>query len=383
MTNWEPAEVFPPGDFLREELEERGWSQTDFAAILDRSVGMVNDLLAGKRTITPETAQRLSAALGSTPEYWLNLEAAYQLSKVGSDSKEAIGRRASIYTYAPVREMMKRGWIAASDDAAVLEARVLRFFGTSSVDEEPQPFRHAARKASSYDEPLTRAQLAWLARAAQIAKSMPIRGYSKSKLDQAIENLKPLLEHPEEIRHVPRILGEAGIRFIVLEGLPSNKIDGAVLWTDDNPTLVMSLRFDRIDNFWFVLFHELGHVREGHGHDSIDIDLTPSDQSSDRPDAEIAADRFAQDQLVPRSRLDNFVARVKPMYSLLQIEAFARTIHVHPGLVVGQLHYRCEIPYSSFRKAIAKVRSIITAVAVTDGWGSVLHIESWSQEVTE
>ncbi len=381
MTNWVPAEVFPPGDFLREELEERGWSQTDFAAILDRSVGMVNDLLVAKRTITPETAQRLSAALGTTPEYWLNLEAAYQLSKIGSHSKEAIGRRASVYSYAPVKEMSKRGWIAVSDDPAVLEARVLRFFGTSSVAEEPQPFRHAARKASSYGAPLTRAQLAWLARAAQIAKSMPIGRYSTSKLDQAIENLKLLLEHPEEIRHVPRILGEAGIRFVVIEGLPSNKVDGAVLWIDENPTVVLSLRFDRIDNFWFVLFHELGHVRAGD--DLIDIDLTPSDQSSDRPEAEIAADRFAQDHLMPQSRLDNFVARVKPMYTQLQIEAFARTLHVHPGLVIGQLHYRREIPYSSFRKAIAKVRSIITPVAVTDGWGSVLHIESWSQETTE
>lgn len=70
-----PAEVFPPGEFLREELDGRGWTQADFAEILGRPPRLVNEIIQGKRRITPETANRLAAALGTSPEFWLHLEA--------------------------------------------------------------------------------------------------------------------------------------------------------------------------------------------------------------------------------------------------------------------------------------------------------------------
>ena len=76
-----PAEVFPPGEFLQEELEARGWSQIELAEILARPPRLVNEIIAGKRAITPETAKGLSAAFGHSAQYWMNLETSYQLSK--------------------------------------------------------------------------------------------------------------------------------------------------------------------------------------------------------------------------------------------------------------------------------------------------------------
>src|SRR5436853_3101586 len=106
-----PAEVFPPGDFLQEELEERGWTQTDLAAILDRPPRLVNEIIAGKRAITPETARGLAAAFGSSPEYWMNLESSYQLWRAGDDQGDAVARRARLYELAPIGDLERRGWI--------------------------------------------------------------------------------------------------------------------------------------------------------------------------------------------------------------------------------------------------------------------------------
>jgi HTH-type transcriptional regulator / antitoxin HigA len=76
------SQVFPPGDFLREELAARGWSQTTLAHVLGRPLQAVNGIVNGKKTITPQTAAELALAFGTSAEYWLNLQTAYGLARV-------------------------------------------------------------------------------------------------------------------------------------------------------------------------------------------------------------------------------------------------------------------------------------------------------------
>ena len=80
-----PAEVFPPGEFIRDELEARGWTQADLAEILGRPLKAVGEILTGQTAITPETATGLGEAFGVDPRFWMNLESAYRPSKVESD----------------------------------------------------------------------------------------------------------------------------------------------------------------------------------------------------------------------------------------------------------------------------------------------------------
>lgn len=77
MIRRRPAEIFPPGDFLREELEERGWSEAELAGMLGRPVRTLYAIVSGKRSISPMTAKSLAAVLGTSPEFWLNLELAW------------------------------------------------------------------------------------------------------------------------------------------------------------------------------------------------------------------------------------------------------------------------------------------------------------------
>ena len=98
-TPFKPAEVFPPGEFLREELEARQWTQKQFARILGRPLQMVNEILRGRKRITEETAKEIGLALGTGPELWINLETYYRLH-TAPDPDPAIARRAAAATAA-------------------------------------------------------------------------------------------------------------------------------------------------------------------------------------------------------------------------------------------------------------------------------------------
>lgn len=369
-----PAEIFPPGEFIREELEARNWTQGDLAEILDRPLQLVNEIVLGKRSITPETAQGLASAFNTSPELWLNLESAYQLSKLKKEDS-IVSRRARLYEKAPVKEMIRRHWIEPSSNIDVLEKRVLDFYGISSLEQDPQFWRFAAR--SSHIGPTSTAQWAWLFRARKLAMAVHAEKFTDARFDLGVAGLKTLLLSPEEIRNVPKVLSDTGVRLVVVESLPGSRIDGACFWLDKtSPVIALSLRYDRLDGFWHTLFHELGHVKNRHGltaYESVDTNLVGKEAQrfSEKSEEEQEVDRFATDQLVPTGELDFFIARVKPLYSKFKIMNFAERIKVHPGIVVGQLQFRKEIPYSHNRDLLVRIREIITRTALTDGWGNV------------
>ncbi len=196
--------------------------------------------------------------------------------------------------------------------------------------------------------------------------------FSQNRLKTCFEKLRLLLHEPEEIRHIPKIMSEAGIRFIVLEHMPKSKISGATFWLDENsPVIVMSVLYDRIDNFWFTLMHEMSHVKHEDKKDEaiIDIDLLGEDTGDDIPDYEKRASKEAAEFLVPEDLLNNFILRTHPYYLEWKVQGFAALNKVHAGIVVGQLQNKKKLPYTHLRKLLVKVRDIITEPAFTDGYG--------------
>lgn len=93
MKDFRPAEAFPPGEYLRDELEARGWTQTQFARIVGRPAQLVNEIINGRKRITERTALELAAALGTSARVWLNLENSYRLWKAKGPNP-AIAKRA-------------------------------------------------------------------------------------------------------------------------------------------------------------------------------------------------------------------------------------------------------------------------------------------------
>jgi len=366
------AEAFPPGEFIREELEARGWSQIELAEVIGREPKVVSDLTTGKRMITPDIAKALGDAFGTSAQYWMNLESLYQLWRAKA-ADDAISRRARLYQLAPIKEMVRRHWLEPSESIDVLEERVKGFFGTRNLD-APISLPHAARRGTHEISP---SQMAWLFRARQLSRSVQARPFSAQSFKNGLSELRRLLPSVQEARHVPRVLADAGIRFLILEHLPQTRIDGVTFWLNEkSPVIVLSLRYDRVDAFWHTLAHELGHVerRDGLRHRSLmlDTDIVGDEVEPPEGDAEREADAFATSFLVKQSDLDDFILRVRPLYGREKIRLFANRIGVHPGIVVGQLQFRKEIPWSSLRQMLERVRHILIQSALTDGWGQVL-----------
>jgi len=375
MNERAPAEVFSPGEYLNDELQARGWSQVDFADIIGRPAPVVNQIIAGKRSITPEIAKLIAAALGTSPMVWLNLEAAYRLHADETPVSNRIARHARLRGRFAVREMAKRGWIEGSQDPTELEQQVLKFFGISDIDEAPR-LAHAAKKTAKigYPEDLNAGQRAWLFRVKQIAAKMPVATYSESALRAAIHELRTLLLSPEGVMQVPKILAECGARFVIVEHVASSKIDGVTFWLDGkSPVIGMSLRLDKIDNFWFVLRHEIEHVLNKHGREEAIIDV-----DSDKPPVNVnQEERIANDAAanfcVPADQMSDFILRNNPLFSEEKVLNFAWRMQVHPGVVVGQLQRRTG-RWKLFHSHLAKIRHLVAPIAMTDGYGQIVPV---------
>jgi HTH-type transcriptional regulator/antitoxin HigA len=357
-----PAESFHPGVYIRDEIEARDWSQLDLAEILGRPPRLVNELIGGIRAVSPETAKGLSEAFGTSAEIWMNLQSAYDLWR-SQESSDEVSRRARLYSIAPIRDMIKRGWIEGSDSIGVVEQNVSDFLEISSVKQEPE----LAVAARTPLEAPTISQRAWFFRAKKLGGVVQAQRFTEKRLKECMKNLRPLMSAPEEARHVPAILAAAGIRFVVVEPLKKSRIDGATIWLNkQSPVIALSMRYDRIDWFWHTLIHEIQHVRR---RDNV-FDLDISEHKDD--EQELEADSAAREFLVPSDDLNDFISRVSPLYSQRSIRAFAAKLGVHPGIVVGQLQFRDEISYAHSRALLVKIRDCVIHSSITDGWGSML-----------
>jgi len=369
------AEGFLPGDLIKEELGARGWTQDDLAEILGRTTSSVNEIITGKRGLTVDSAKGLGEAFGTSAQFWLNMESAYRLS-LEKTRPEAISRKASLYGMAPIRAMMKRNWIESSTNIEVLEQRLREFFGTTDLSHIPE-LQYMARKSTTE---LTPEQRAWLFRVKNLTKAIHVKRYSKNSLNIALKQLKSMLANEADIRLIPKVLADAGISLLIVEPLPQSKIDGVSFWINALPVIALSLRYDKIDSFWYTLMHEIGHIKneDGLSSNSMILDTDLFDEYNDNKPYEKAADDFAVNFLVPQKELDDFIARVQPLYSKSKIAAFAKRIQVHPGIVLGQLHHRGReeggLDYSHSREMLTKIRHLIISSTLTDGYGQLLPV---------
>lgn len=365
--------VDPPGTFIKEEIEARGWTQRDLAYVLGKKEQELSPILSGKRAITPDMARLLGDAFDVPADFFANLQKQFDLHNAKAPDP-AIRLRGQLQAAFPVREMVNRGWFN-DDDPSLLPLQFERFFEVASLKEVPKIAFVGAAKKARYEDDLP-GHVAWLYRVRQLARQMTgLPEFSKDKLKAACNRLRHLVIEPQEVKRVPAILSECGVRFVIVEALPNAKIDGVCTWLDGaRPVIGMSTFYDRLDNFWFVLRHEIEHVLNEDGKEREFFDNLDSEAADPNnpalPEEERRANTAASDFCVSTPKMESFFQRKNPYFYEKDVLTFAGLMGVHPALVVGQLQHRMK-RYNYLRKYQVPVRQHITTSAISDGWGTV------------
>ncbi len=352
-----PAEVFPAGEYLADEIEARGWTLAEFAEIIGRPTQTVSEIVNGHKAITAQTAYEIGAATGTDPGTWLRLQDAFELWKLDRDGRAAktaadVRARAALAEVVPMRELVRRGVITSRNvDEQV--ADVCDLLGVQSPDQRPT-FGMAARRGNA-SEPLNPAQNAWLGCVRRQAKAARVGRYRPSALEALAAELTRDLEEPQDFATLPAKFAKAGVRLVYVAPFPGGKIDGVAFVDDEHPVIGISARRATFDAVAFTLLHECAHVVLGHIGINVDEELFTQNGVQERG-REAHADRLAASWALEQPI--ELVGRA----SANSVIGWARAHHVHPAIVVGRLHHERRLPWSHLNALIPNVR---------------IHVEAW------
>lgn len=354
-TIYTPAEAFSPGEMLRDELDERGWSETEFAQIIDRPLQVVSEIINAKKAVTAETAIAIGAALDTSAELWLNLQANWSLAQAREDRPDLspVERRARLRSVGPVAEMRRRGWITDTDDLDVTEGEMRAIYG----DGQDKEFGYAARRVNA-DELLGSQQVAWLMFVRFIAdqRTDAVAAFDVEKLRALGESLcGRLVPGPSELANLRDWLADAGVVLVVEPGLRGGKFDGvATLATDGTPVIGVSGRYNRFDILVFTVLHEIAHLVLGHV--TAENPYMIDDLDTDSTDLnEVEANQLAGEWIFPGA------FEVPSPLTSANIARYARAVDVPVSMVIGRLMREGELRPTQFRNHLRKVRPFIDA----------------------
>lgn len=342
-----PIAAPDPIDAVKFRMEQAGLERKDLVPYIG-SRSKVSEILSGKRELTLKMIRALHEGLGIPAEILLK------------EPKPTLPEVCSSWDFErfPVKAMEKNGafrGFKVQDLKDRAEEAILWLVAKIGKPETLPAFSFRKTDGLRLSAKLDRyALLGWSLQVLAEAKERKTGGsfHAPENVDaflKALVNLSVLNEGP---RLAAEYLAKWGIVLIAVRHLPRTYLDGAAfLLPDGTPAIALTLRYDRIDNFWFVLLHELGHILLGHL--SKDRRFFADDVtlrgSKNEADFEKEADRFAEQALLPES----FDLHLRPEATASDVAANARSLGVHPAVVAGRIqHLRKD--YKTFSRLLGR-----------------------------
>ncbi len=363
MTDIHLAEVFPAGEYLSDELDERGWTHADFAEIIGRPTQFVSDIVNGKKEITRTSAAQFAAALGTSPELWLNLQDAYLLWKQSQNADlttelDEVERRARLRSAAAISILTKRGFVSTGDVRAQ-ERDIRALLGPNALDGDPD-ILFAARRSNG-SESTTITQRSWAACVRATARSMSVAEYSPKAFRTLAMTLSRRLQEPADLGQFQELCAGTGVKLVYVESFPGGKLDGCTFVDGGNPVIGLSGRGKRLDKVFFTLMHEVSHLLLEHVGDTPEIlvdDLTADDGTLTSSEQERAADDLAAELILPDG-----LGPVPERIDRHWVETRSSEIGVAPIIIIGRLQSVGALSWGS-----TLARSAPTALSGLERW---------------
>ena len=312
-------------------MEQQGLTRNDLIPIIG-SKGRVSEILNRKRDLSLSMIRKLHSELGIPAEVLLQKRAMPVPALAHVEWQRF-----------PVNEMVKRRWFPnfegkAKDALEQAEELIgpLVFPDGQDCRTRKLAARQNVRDGSTPDE---HAMWAWQGRVLCLAKEKSVGDYDpKAMIPEFIRKVVGLSVLDDGPVQAGRFLAKSGIALVILNYLPGTHLDGAAMvGLSGKPVVAVTLRHDRLDNFWFTLAHELAHVVLHLTKDATACFLDDLESDIPKSQKEKEADRLAADSLIPPREWNR--AGGPDMASDVQVRNLASRVHIHPAIVAGRLRF--------------------------------------------
>lgn len=340
-----PAVATHPGEILKDELESRNISQSDFSKQIGLQKSQLNEIINGKRGINAELALLISESLKIDAEYWMNAQTQYELDLAKINKKhqqriEAIAKWKMIEPYIPVPFYKAQNIISGDpiDDIPIVKD----IYKINSFEELAGIYTGKNFQRFRKSDKLSVDKInfvGWVKLVEHKCEQITVSKFDHNIKSNLLTELNSIIYKNKKVKDkVVGALKEAGIKIVYQEKYEKTPIDGVSFWSEGNPAIGLTLRHNRIDNFAFTLFHELGHVYLHLINDNqaefIDIDKNDADYKNSKEEKE--ADEFAVNNLIDKQEWNTFFIKDR-YYSDKDIIQFARKIKINPAIVKGRI----------------------------------------------
>ena len=322
--------AFHPGYYIKEIVEESGLTQEDFAKRLDTTPKNLSLLIRGEQSLSIDMAMKLSRMMGTSINYWLNLQNAYDalIAQFKSDKELEEERRIFEYLeYKYFRDNFGLPNLPRRKDEQIKCVREFLNVATLSVltrRDMSVNFRSSRKELT--ESSIVKAN-AMVQIATNIVLKMNVCRYNKKKFEEAAKYALTLTRnHRGFFPLIKEEFQQAGVILVVLPNILGSEINGATKKIGNSIMLMVNDRRLNADSFWFTLFHEIAHI--------INADYGISFEE-EKGEVEEIADKYAANSLIPAEEYEKFLSMGKS--DLKSIKVFADKIERDPGIVLGRL----------------------------------------------
>ena len=324
-----PIPLPDPIEAIKFRMDQLGFTQRDLIPYIGGR-SRVSEVLAGKRALTLTMIRSLTDGLG--------IPAAVLIQPASSNEPHVEDFQWEKY---PIREMIKRGWIDFSGRNWKAHAERLVTDFHAPVGGQPRVAAlfnrtRSVRSARTMDQ---YALQAWCVRVASRAMEIKLPGsFSRSVLGpEYLSQLAKLSAEADGPIRAKNELASVGVHLVVERHLPKTHVDAAALYTPDGqPVIAMSIRYDRLDNFWHCLLHDLVHLSR-HLEPGMGMFIDDLDVDDDSDPQEREADDLAAEALVPSKVFRS--SRAAQVRTPGSVQDLASSIGVHPAVIAGRVRH--------------------------------------------